>query len=733
MSPVTRRRSARLASSVAKVPCSPPLAAATAANGSVLTCCVQAKATPELSSVAEREETPVRNASKALDNVLSPTPAARRTPATPVSSTLKPPHDEMHPSKAHPTTSKPDIALHLGFSDIASSRERGLTATPSKISGVPSSSLTFHVGSDTSLSGDAQRMMEEIRNKAAKIKESLVAKREAEADPSNVHGRVIAQPKGKSGRFSAAHMAEFKKMDSIEGHASAWRAQNGRFTPIKSSLKRSPSKAELDGTPVGQNSAVKASASKARPDATPQRPKLSLKRTSTAANLDNDTPRRVVRKDASSAAAPEKPVSLARDGYASSAKRLKKRQEDDASSVRPVSRGNNTTGLAKSYSGLARLMSPTKASLAQSATPVKPTISLVPSGANTDIPRLTKSVSTTSIGSVSRTADLKRRIISPTRFQKVKSILRGQKHDAEDGKSAIPQPAALGSLTPGPARIDKELPPIPLTTPRRKLTKRVAFTPDTAKAAISEDSPSPKKVTFSAGRAPLRALDAEYPELDEHTTLSKSSNGLYPDLSPLKRLIQPQSADGKARTASVPGKFTFRSDHTIKFGDSSANGFGASPGQASIRHVRHSVLPASSMPGSFPAPPSPSSHPNKENTAPPLPKLLPGTAHGIANKKRHRASSDEEDAENEAAERAAKKRKHETVPEGQALLAPRLVGASAASSAKKRLLGRTPTKTPSRAPAVTPSRTPASATPSKRGAVLSLSRLNMLARPKNRG
>ncbi|KAL3964809.1 hypothetical protein ACCO45_001813 [Purpureocillium lilacinum] len=657
MSPVTRRRSARLASSVAKVPCSPPLAAATAANGSVLTCCVQAKATPELSSVAEREETPVRNASKALDNVLSPTPTARRTPATPVSSTLKPPHDEMHPSKAHPTTSKPDIALHLGFSDIASSR---------------GARTDRHAVQDQW----GARMMEEIRNKAAKIKESLVAKREAEADPSNVHGRVIAQPKGKSGRFSAAHMAEFKKMDSIEGHASAWRAQNGRFTPIKSSLKRSPSKAELDGTPVGQNSAVKASASKARPDATPQRPKLSLKRTSTAANLDNDTPRRVVRKDASSAAAPEKPVSLARDGYASSAKRLKKRQEDDASSVRPVSRGNNTTGLAKSYSGLARLMSPTKASLAQSATPVKPTISLVPSGANTDIPRLTKSVSTTSIGSVSRTADLKRRIISPTRFQK---------------------PAALGSLTPGPTRIDKELPPIPLTTPRRKLTKRVAFTPDTAKAAISEDSPSPKKVTFSAGRAPLRALDAEYPELDEHTTLSKSSNGLYPDLSPLKRLIQPQSADGKARTASVPGKFTFRSDHTIKFGDSSANGFGASPGQASIRH------------------------------------LLPGTAHGIANKKRHRASSDEEDAENEAAERAAKKRKHETVPEGQALLAPRLVGASAASSAKKRLLGRTPTKTPSRAPAVTPSRTPASATPSKRGAVLSLSRLNMLARPKNRG
>ncbi|KND87962.1 hypothetical protein TOPH_07390 [Tolypocladium ophioglossoides CBS 100239] len=710
MSPPTRRRSARLAGAS-----------------------VKEKAAPELSSVAEREETPRCHAPKSLDDVFSPRPPQ---PSTPVSSALKPPHDEMHPSKAHLTTGEPSSALRLGFSGIPSNRgarQFGLTSTPSKIGGMPSAPFTFRFAreaADTTLSGNAQRMMDEIRDQAAKIKADLVAQRAAEGSSANANGRVIATPKGKSGRYSAAHMAEFKKMDSIEGHASAWRAQHGRFTPVKSSLKRSNSKANLDATPISQNSGIKPSPSKTRLHETPnQRP---LKRTSSVANLDY-VPRQAVVGAPESIAALGRSLPVAKGGQQSAVKRLKQRQEDDTSTARPVSRGDDVGPLSKSRSGLARLMSPTKSSIAHVAGPGNPTISLVPSPLKSSVPGLTKSATMASLGSTSKTADLKRRIISPGRFQRVKSILRGQKVEADGAKSAIPQPASQVSLTPAPPRTDKELPPIPLTTPRRKLTKRVAFTPETTNAAMSQISPSPKKPSDSSIRAPLQAIDAQYPGLDEVLAQSKSNDGLYPDLSPLKRLIEPRTQHGRARTPSAPGTFTFRSDHTIKFEDTSAKGFGAYPGQSSLRHVRGSIVPAAHMPGSFPAPPSPSSHPDKENAAPSPARMLSGTAHGMPNKKRHRASSDEEDAENEAAERAMKKRKNEHVPEGQALLAPRLMGAAPASGVKQNRFGRSPVRTPSRTPGRTPGRTLASASPSKKGSVLSMSRLNLLARPKNRG
>ncbi len=93
------------------------------------------------------------------------------------------------------------------------------------------------------------------------------------------------------------------------------------------------------------------------------------------------------------------------------------------------------------------------------------------------------------------------------------------------------------------------------------------------------------------------------------------------------------------------------------------------------------------------------------------------------NKKRHRVSEDEEEAEREAEERAAKKRKNDPVPEGDALLAPRLTGAGRSQ------LGPATPKKPSQIVGFSASRTPS---PVKKRPVLSLSRLNMLARPKLR-
>ncbi|KAM4057106.1 erythromycin esterase [Hirsutella rhossiliensis] len=693
MSPRPRRRSARLATSA-----------------------VKPRATPELSSLAERDETPPRDEPKGRDTLLSPT---RPELSTPMSSALKPPHDEMHPSKRE----GPQAAA--------------LTSTPSKIGGILSSPFTFRFtreAADTALSSDARRMMDQIRGQAAKIKADLIAQKDEGASPKT-SGRVIAKLKGKCGRFSAAHTAEFSKMDSIEGHASAWRAQNGRFTPAKSSLKRSPSKANLDATPLSQGSAIKPTPSKSLLAEMPDGgAKLRLKRTSSVANLDYHQTQDE-HKEHSPATSPEKFLALARTGQQSTVKRLKQRYEDDSSSARPVSRdgsslprpvtrSDNPGSLSRSKSGLARLMSPTKSSMAHAAGLQDSTSSIIMASPKPSQPGIPKSASAMSFGSPSKPADLKRRIISPGRFHKVKSILRGQKIDMDGAKSAIPQPAALVSQTPAPPRTDKALPPLPRTTPRRKFAKRVDFTPETSKAAMAQNSPSPQK----PHRSPLQAVDAHhFAGLDE--VLAKPNDSLYPDLSPLRRLIEPRSRGEKASSPSMAGTFTFRSDHTIKFEDASAKDFGASPSQSGVRQVRGSMMPATNMPGSFPPPPSPSCHPNKENAAPSPARMLRGTAHGMPNKKRHRASSDEEDAENEAAERALKKRKNEHVPEGQALLAPRLMGKTPASGVKKGGIGRTPSKTPSRLPG----RIPGSVSPSKKGSVLSVSRLNMLARPKNRG
>jgi len=140
----------------------------------------------------------------------------------------------------------------------------------------------------------------------------------------------------------------------------------------------------------------------------------------------------------------------------------------------------------------------------------------------------------------------------------------------------------------------------------------------------------------------------------------------------------------------MSGTFNFRSDHTINFG-ASPEGFGSSPGQSSVRHVRQSIVP-STMPGSFP-------EYNKENL-----EALSSVHHGIPNKKRRRLDS--EDEEGDDAKRSHKKSKP-SVAEGSKLMPLPIVAEKIAPKSK------------------IPS-------PAKKKRVLSLSRLNMLARPKMR-
>lgn len=789
MSPL-RRRSARLASTTTpnKVRSLPEWPPARRSRWEHVTDLPQAKSSPELSSVTEGDEFPQ------LPSIDAVATTPRRGPTTPISSAIKPPHDEMHPSHAHVSHAPPSSAMRLGFADIQSNPQRGQDQTPTKVSGLPASPFTFQ------LSTNAQRMMLEMREQAAQIKAEMVAQREADRAAGEVSERVFARPKGMSGRFSAAHLAEFKKMDSIEGHASAWRAQN--FTPVTSgTLKRSSSKANLDGTPTSALPSLKRSSSKANLDSEPAPATPSLKRSPSKASL-NETPNsrpEATLKHSESAAKLKRATGVARLKHTSStaslkqspsvasldkvqgshllkkpqpvasaskpgvsagppqfapAKRLKLRQEDDISNARPDSRdgsflprpkssGNDLAGLPHSQSSFGRLTSPTKAFLAHTAQQGKPTVSLVTSPSRSNVIGLTKSASMQSLTSPTRAAELKRRIISPGRFEKVKSILRGSKASGDD-KTAIPGPLMGMSQTPAPQRVstmDKALPPVPLTTPRRKLTKHVAFTPEVSYSPVGQGTPSPKRSILKT-RAPRILEDVQYPTLDSVLVETKRDDVLYPDLSAFQNLAEENGQKTQAATKTKPGTFSFRSDHTIRFGDASPDGFGASPGQSSIRQVRgSSIMPTQGMPGSFPAPPPASTHPNKENKGPDLSaKVLFGVPHGVSNKKRARPSTDEEDAEREATERAAKKRKNDNVAEGAALFAPRIIGSTPVGSARKQPVVGTPSRTPSRIPSQTPSRTPVrtpirtpgSASAAKKRSVLSMSRLNMLARPKAR-
>jgi sRNA-binding protein len=141
------------------------------------------------------------------------------------------------------------------------------------------------------------------------------------------------------------------------------------------------------------------------------------------------------------------------------------------------------------------------------------------------------------------------------------------------------------------------------------------------------------------------------------------------------------------------------------------------------------------MPGGFPEPPPQSQHPDKENKEPEAPKSLRGSLHGLTNKKRHRPSSDEEDAEREVEERASKKRKNNDAAARHTLDSSRPISSTPLGSAKKPRFDRTPSRTPMRAGSKTSAGTPASVkapNSTMKRAGMSLSRLNMLAQPKNR-
>ncbi|RFU24855.1 hypothetical protein B7463_g11480, partial [Scytalidium lignicola] len=606
--------------------------------------------TNNLPSLVEQEEDSKPTKHMTLTSMVS-SPSVPRTPAT--EGRVKPSLDEMHPSKVHQsTTKKPDSGLLLGFVDIPSSNSKQSSGigqqTPSK---TPSSStFDFRFARSTpKLGPDAQKLMDDLREEAMKIKVQLASEKEQErlrlenCDSGNASARKIAQPKGRVGRFSDVHMAEFRKMDSIEGHASAYRAQASRNPPTTSGLKRTQSKAQLDDRAESQPSK-----------------QSTLVTTPRSERLENTAPAKRARKDIG----------------------------DDASSMRPISRdGPDTAKNAVNpvNTTLASITTPTKASLARA---------LAAKSSSSSIPTLSRSPSKPNLGvahnlrSPTKSATVGA-LRSPSKFDRVKSILRypssTQKEPPAISSSASSLPRATTQLD-----LNKALPQAP--TP----TKHVTF-PSMDEAPTIPTTPSPKKSgiprsTFGMNMGSVRtspSKDVQYPAISADDT---EKEVVYPSLDKAlaRSGFSSQTTDIRRPPPSVPGSFTFRSDKTIEFG-SSPKGFGSASGQASVRQVRSSIAPGPSM-GRLP--------PTPRNNL----RTLPAVPHGMSNKKRHRADSDEENEEPE--DRSPKKHKG-SVAEGAMLLAPRIESEKMA----------TKSKTPS---------------PVKKKGVLSLSRLNMLARPKLR-
>ncbi|KAI2089141.1 hypothetical protein LOZ36_001977 [Ophidiomyces ophidiicola] len=232
------------------------------------------RATPKLPSVTERDSvsspkqtpnahptTPLKSAITSPIRALSSLKKIMKTPTT--AGPLRPCHEDMHPSKAQQSTAKQlDTGRVLGFRPIEmdpNSPTRPLLTlsnTPSKgglshPDQLEELSYDFKLSCDNSeLSTEAQKIMRSIREDAARIKAEMIMKegerKQADTDKTTGGERKIAKAKGRIGRFSNAHMAQFKKMDSIANHPSSFRARSDRIQPgVTKSLKRTISKAHL--------------------------------------------------------------------------------------------------------------------------------------------------------------------------------------------------------------------------------------------------------------------------------------------------------------------------------------------------------------------------------------------------------------------------------------------------------------------------------------------------------
>ena len=674
-------------------------------------------ATSKLSSLLERDESPP-NAQASIDAIVSPVAPSntfvpqeqRRTPSSAIETpqTASRFHvglNEMHPSKVQQSTSKVSTtdadtraegapgsftAPAVRFSTEAV--EKG---TPTKSKGTLASHMSspgFDFSFDrpeSDLSADAQKIMEGVREQAAKIKARMQEERDKQqSKDGEAHqlygagGRKIAKAKGKSGRYSDVHKQQFRKMDSIVNHPSTWK---NTIPANTTSLKRSGSKAGLDDPPQAKGLS-KSGSSK------------SLRSVADTGRLENSAP----------------------------GKRAKKHVGDDTSTTRPASQQESIADNAASVTSMpeaavtklpSAITTPTKASLARAAS--------VKSTKGSMIPSLGRSNSIKILTSPAKSEGSNKYFSSLTKFGNVKSILsRHQPKFSNDPEKIaagthLPLPQGkvdLNELSQGKTDINKDLPNIPGAFPpseeRAQITKRVVFTPSTKAPQDLNISPTPSRIPALKSPRPVTAPSTPsdtvaYPSLVSSPNIThRPTKTPSASASPLKHDATP--------SPSKPTEFTFTSPRTLDF-SAPASVSKLKFGPSTIRQVR---------PSGITTPLAPFDTTN-----------IPDIAHGMTNKKRkHVDSDDEEDLENVAPGVTSPFNKQKAIEEeGEG---PRAKKVKMTTTSERKGMA-TPQKSPAKkfgaGSRIPKAGGPTTTTPKGKGkSVLSLSRLNMLARPKDR-
>jgi hypothetical protein len=295
-------------------------------------------------------------------------------------------------------------------------------------------------------------------------------------------------------------MAEFKKMDSIAGHASAFRATPGRFQPVQKILKRTNSKARLD--------------------------------------------------EASSQNSPTKSATKSPTPTSVGTKRVKHDKNDDASTRRPTVGDKRGPGVTRIRPPVrSSLMTPTRSSMARVSTtslePPRTTMLPRPSLAHSPISKSPTAPRTP------RT-DFNPRFKSSLPTLNLKSILRP--HQPLFSKD--PLKIAAGTHTAAPefssnlllgASRDASVEPVQTPSPK----KRVEFSPSTrTREDVALPSPSPSKIP--AASLSRHVSDVIYPTLPVLTPdhISKSSGEAK---SPTIRHVRPSDVPTNLALPDISG------------------------------------------------------------------------------------------------------------------------------------------------------------------------------------
>ncbi|KAF1958412.1 hypothetical protein CC80DRAFT_30386 [Byssothecium circinans] len=542
----------------------------------------------------------------------TPTQTPSRTPSN--RTPIVPETQEMHPALHHASTAKMlDEARWLGFQNLGAhtappkaTRPAAGQATPSKTTTAtpntpaaakdsPTSGFQFRFRMKSPFSGLSPKSSSILKNRkdAAAADPRALFKADEFCAPADLEPkRKTAVPKGKMKRFSDIHMSQFKKMDSIANHPSAFRPVQLTNAP----LKKSHSKVDLHKPELSAKTPNKLKRSQSKMDVTepaPKAPASGLKRTQSKMEVTEQTTRipptplkRTQSKmDLTGSSLPRSQSTVrlvppSRDGRPTTqdgnpfAKRVKRTEVDDAATTRPLSRDGQpdankptvtkaATPARKITSQTAlprlasRLMTPTKASLmrSQSVKAVK-TKSMLPSLVKS--PSAANLFSPTNIGNAVKDSVREGIRKTSSSLLKVRSILRTPNRKFSNDLDKI---AAGTHMSPPPGLdLQKTLPAAPQTAPAKK---HVVFTNSTLERDLQDDwskSPSPMKLRagseIPAGAVIYPSLrgagNVEYPVLAEDNESGAASTS--------RRLTF-----GDA-TAISPGEFSFKSDKPIDFG-----------------------------------------------------------------------------------------------------------------------------------------------------------------------